>query len=357
MNILYLSHIDWFWIKQRPQFLAQELSKKHNVDIYYQPSYIKNNLQSHSDFTKVNKLPKVPLKNRFNILFKCNNYIQKKWINKIIKNKDYDAIYITHPEFYPLIKDIHNRIIYDCMDDYSGFFSINDIRYSRYKTYEFNLCNLDNIVILASSNALKEKLNKITDKDIKLIRNGLKDDFVFKLKHNESNIITKVKTSKKIITYIGTIAEWFDFSILKEKTDPNIEYHIYGPKDVNDDNFNDQIIYKGILEHEDIVNVAAKSDALIMPFVVNDLIKSVDPVKLYEYISFNKPIICCYYDEISRFCEFVNFYHNQMDFNKIIDDLLFNNIKPYSKENAIDFLLNSTWTSRGNDLNDFISSK
>ena len=38
-----------------------------------------------------------------------------------------------------------------------------------------------------------------------------------------------------------------------------------------------------------------------MPFVINEIINAVDPVKIYEYINFNKDIIMCYYDEVRRF--------------------------------------------------------
>ena len=47
----------------------------------------------------------------------------------------------------------------------------------------------------------------------------------------------------------------------------------------------------------------------MMPFILNELIESVDPVKLYEYINFEKNIICIKYDEILRFKDFVYFYN------------------------------------------------
>ena len=34
-RILYLSHISWNWIKQRPQFIAEQLAKDYIVDVYY----------------------------------------------------------------------------------------------------------------------------------------------------------------------------------------------------------------------------------------------------------------------------------------------------------------------------------
>ena len=35
LNILYVIHIDWNWIKQRPQFLAESLNVYYNVNVLY----------------------------------------------------------------------------------------------------------------------------------------------------------------------------------------------------------------------------------------------------------------------------------------------------------------------------------
>ena len=46
---------------------------------------------------------------------------------------------------------------------------------------------------------------------------------------------------------------------------------------------------------------------MIMPFKLNELVKSVDPVKLYEYINYNKPIISIFYQEIKRYSQLCGF--------------------------------------------------
>ena len=38
-TILYLMHIDWNWIKQRPQYIAEGLSKKYRVIVMYKHTY------------------------------------------------------------------------------------------------------------------------------------------------------------------------------------------------------------------------------------------------------------------------------------------------------------------------------
>ena len=66
-----------------------------------------------------------------------------------------------------------------------------------------------------------------------------------------------------------------------------------------------------------------------MPFVVNDIILSVDPVKLYEYLNFNKNIISVHYPEIDRFSDFVNFYNSNKELISVIFKLMNDNSHKY----------------------------
>jgi hypothetical protein len=49
--------------------------------------------------------------------------------------------------------------------------------------------------------------------------------------------------------------------------------------------------------HTRVKSIMAEADILFMPFQVTDLIQSVNPVKLYEYIYSNKASISVGYDE------------------------------------------------------------
>ena len=44
-NLIYIMHVDWNWIKQRPHFLAEELNKYFNVKVLYQYRYGRKGLQ------------------------------------------------------------------------------------------------------------------------------------------------------------------------------------------------------------------------------------------------------------------------------------------------------------------------
>ena len=80
--------------------------------------------------------------------------------------------------------------------------------------------------------------------------------------------------------------------------------------------------FMGTVEHNKLYSAVKDSTALIMPFKVNKIIESVDPVKLYEYINFNKNILTIKYNEINRFDKFVYFYSDYTEYKKQLEKLL-----------------------------------
>jgi len=141
-----------------------------------------------------------------------------------------------------------------------------------------------------------------------LIRNGFVADKILPPiaeKHTADDAILKVG-------YFGTIAEWFDFSLLLKSLElfPNVEYYLWGPISGIVPPEHPRIKIKGVVEHSKLGEAVADMDALIMPFKINDIIKDVDPVKLYEYVSMGKNIISVFYGEVMQFEPFVNFYNS-----------------------------------------------
>ena len=55
----------------------------------------------------------------------------------------------------------------------------------------------------------------------------------------------------------------------------------------------DKVIFHGPIEHSRLIENKELYDVLIMPFIRNELIESVDPVKLYEYIAFENQSSPC----------------------------------------------------------------
>lgn len=351
-KVLYLLHINWFWIKQRPQIIAEGLSKKYDVTVMYKHSYVKNGFQKKSqNKVKLEEIYTLPHKFERAFFYNwINDRIIKSHINKFIKQNNPSVIYVTSPMFFNSIpRNFDGKIIYDCMDDHIEFLSDLNQKKTMYRL-EKSIIECADKVIVSSSHLKKELLNRYGDgisKKLYLVRNGFVGPVIdLKLESNKYN-------PQNVISYFGTISKWFDFEVLKQSLIdfPNIQYELWGPVDKNVIVPQDaRIKIMGIAEHDDLYRVVKKSKVLIMPFKVNKLIESVDPVKLYEYINFGKNIITIKYPEIERFENFVYFYNNYRQFREQLNIALNSNKVKYNNLQRVKFLNKNNWRQRVNKI-------
>lgn len=109
----------------------------------------------------------------------------------------------------------------------------------------------------------------------------------------------KEKNKKTICGYVGVIESRVNFDLLREiaiKT-PEIEYKLVGPVLDSNNHTLDQlqklnnVHFVGPVSFEEIPSVINNFDVCIIPHVINNFTKSMSPLKFYEYLAANKPII------------------------------------------------------------------
>ncbi len=364
-KILYLMHIPWNWIKQRPHFIAENLSLYFDVTVLYQKPFRRRNLilNSINNLVQVKEFYGIPFKSRLVLLNLINKFfvrVQFK-INNLF-NK-YHIAWVTHPEMYQYLQHISNDkfLIYDCMDDALEFPLIRSNKWLFKNLYklEEELCVRSNL-IFCSSDYLKNKLvnrYKFDIKKIKTINNGISLDNLSVQTEIPSEIKELFVGKDKKIVYIGTISEWFDFDlVLKSLNECNgIKYLLFGPTEVQIPKHKN-LIYYGPVKHKYISNIMKMSDILIMPFKVNELVKSVNPVKVYEYIYSGKPSLVVNYEETKKFDRYVFLYKSYDDYIKIIKGILNNKISINVSENErFNFLERSTWQYRVKEMIETLS--
>lgn len=344
-KILYLMGIDWYWIKQRPQIIAEMLDKDYDVTAaYYKEVFLKLSLRQDKDeLDKSYAIPAIPYRDKSKFAFLIQKFFFRVLIKKI---KKFDIIWICHPLLFRYIpKDYSGKIVYDCMDNHEALCGDVKIRSMIHKT-EKRLVQRAN-VIYASSNGLLEKMEHLGGggKSV-LVRNG----FISQEIHEP---VKPVHKEKYRIGYFGTIAEWMDFSLLLESLEknPSVEYHLWGPAANIKIPQHPRIVMEGVIEHRQLWEKVKEMDCLIMPFQVNDIIRDVDPVKLYEYISMGKAVISVWYEEVERFRPFVYFYENGKQLHELLNDLCDENFKTnytYLEQKA--FLEQNSWSVRYYDM-------
>lgn len=355
-KILYLSPVDWDWIKQRPQFLAEALCESYDMQVLYRKQYNRSGLQHNSphNVLKIQGYRTLPsLCDRVRASKSINSWLTRLAVKKALKKGEFDWIWITHPtQLVSLPKDVQPRIVYDCMDDYLEIGCQENDRPWIFEL-EKTLCERANLVF-ASSIELKKRIESRygLGEKVHLISNGCKWQESIKARSSD-----KCENDTFKIMYIGTISEWFDFNLIEEslKEIQDIEYELAGPINIETLPNHDRIKYCGVVPHEKLPEFVEHADCLVMPFARNSLVTAVDPVKLYEYISFRKNILCLGYPETEKFKEFACLYSNKQEYIEKLQGLMDNRELRYTGEDADRFLAENSWKNRAEQIKSLLN--
>ncbi|MGN1299288.1 MAG: glycosyltransferase [Candidatus Scatovivens sp.] len=355
-HVLYFSVVTWKWIKQRPHFIPLEIGKynKYKIDYRYQAlrdkfvnespeNVVKNNVNKQKNF-KIIPFKIFPAIEKYSLIDKIMNIIKTSLWN-------YDTIILTQPnQMHFFVMRLHKlrrtNIIYECMDNYE----IWEPDVNGYRNREAGLIYFANHIIVSAIGLKNRIINlyNVQEKDTTVVRNAYdKDLFSKKIKKD-------IKLFHRNITYIGTIDDWFDFDSICKYAEKNTSDTIYliGPvsyllkeKKTEIERKYKNILFLGPIEHDLVPSYISESDVLIMPFILNDLIKCVDPVKVYEYLYLKKPVVSTYWNELEQFKNLMYFYdYNKNDFEYVIKLALENGFKESEDYNKI--ILNATWENR-----------
>lgn len=352
-RILYLMHVPWRWVKQRPHYLAEQLAAFYEVEVCFRKMYfvgkqLANDLPS---AVPVHELFVIPPE-RFDVIWKLNCRLFGFQLRNVIGS--YDLVWITHPLMLDLVESVLPagiKVVYDCMDDALEFPRItkNSRLRQHVSSSEGKLATRSDVVF-ASTQTLKERISTRygMPKHIEVLPNAI---FLEKEEPGEvvrPDIAAAFHTAHCTLTYIGTVSEWFDFRLVLDTLDTCTEVTVllFGPTEVPIPR-HERLHHFGPVEHRQIYAIMALSNALIMPFKVNHLILGVDPVKLYEYIFACRPVVAVDYPEMGKFSEYVYLYGSDAEFRKLVTNVAANRLSlKTSADNHRSFASANTWGAR-----------
>lgn len=356
-KILYIMHVDWRWIKQRPHFIAEGLSDFYDVTVVHFCSkrYLFQNPFISDINNELNILPafRLPLYQN-NSVYHLNKFYMRFFFKILLKKYKPDIIWITYPQLHDYIPENSCKIIYDCMDLATGF-DFKDK--SKIMDLERKLINDSSLVFTSSNYLFNQLINNYQCEDkLFLIRNAYSGEIIPELFDIEGSNSKKSPKNFKI-GYVGTISKWIDFTKIERtlKEINNIEYHFIGPCELDHVLEDSRIKFHGPVNYNDIYKYVQDFDCFIVPFNVDDKIKSADPGKIYGYINYNKPIISVYYKELEYFSKFLYFYSTTEDLMELLKNMILNGFeRKYSNDKRIEFLKKNSWDVRANEIRKFL---
>lgn len=355
MNIICFSDIRWDFLKHRHQHILERLPKDWNI-LFFQPS----NLFRNSNMTKCSKIPDniivvtiptLPYFDKNSFLRKINDKFIVFWSKYYAKKYNFnDSILLFYePRFVSVIGQLNERLVwYEIVDDRLQFDEIH----SWYLQYIEKLLKKSN-VLTTSSKILYQKFSQ-NFKNIFYIPNAV-DPQHFHLNEKISSPNDLKNINSPIIGYVGTIGEWFDFELIQKILNEYPDYSIVILGYVNSKfkksihalgkfkNFHNL----GIKSYLDLPQYLQQFSCCIIPFKINELTNSVNPLKLYEYSAAGKNTISTNLPEIQEFSDIVYLAKDHDEFLNMIPKAITNQ---QDSQKLIKFAEEHNWNTTVNKI-------
>lgn len=204
------------------------------------------------------------------------------------------------------------KVIYEYIDDLNPHLAGTDELPQNVKDkYEMAMQD-ENIMVVVTADALwQDVVSKRGENNLVFSSNGVdyhhfhnEIDPNYKFEKEFSDIL---EIGQPLVGYYGALAKWFDYELVKKIAETNkYQVVLFGIK--YDDSFEkaglDQcsnVHFMGSRDYSVLQNYANKIDILTIPFLINDITKATSPVKLFEYMALNKPIVTTDMDECRKY--------------------------------------------------------
>ncbi len=261
---------------QRPMQLALALAKKGALVFYIQPQpdHKQRPFQLISE-----RLYVCPIEmDTFRIISNAVIYL-------VTWNSD-RAAWFTQP-----------RILYDYIDDIKVFFGDYD---ANTKGHRFLLQNAS--YVLATARQLLDEVRQQRPDAIYSPNAVVYEHFSRAARREYSSppddlrpILSK---SKPVIGYYGALARWFDFGLLNAIATlrPEYQFVLIGP-DFDGTILTSEVVKSGNIHwlgpkaHGELPHYLQYFDVAMIPFMVNEITHATSPIKLFEYMAAEKPVV------------------------------------------------------------------
>jgi glycosyltransferase involved in cell wall biosynthesis len=259
----------------------------------------------------------------------------------------------------PLFSQFHHAFnelatAYDAVDNWVAHNSLKSMKNIIKQNYSFIQDHAD--IVFAVSKPLCDMFNEKRNISL-LVQNGV--DIKRFSATNTSKPRDIQHLSGPIIGYIGVMQDRVNTAIIAELA-REIEHAsvvLVGPV-LQPDHFDDlrkidNIIFTGAKHPNEISNYIKSFDVCIMPHFDNELTRSMDPIKLYEYLAAGKPTVATDLPSINHLDNLIYLAKDTNDFVRLVNKAIHDDDKQLI-EKRIKFAENCSWDDKINDMLDSI---
>ena len=136
-----------------------------------------------------------------------------------------------------------------------------------------------------------------------------------------------VDLGKPVVCYYGALAKWFDYDLVKKiAAEGKYSVVLFGIK--YDESFDENLpepvenlYFLGTRDYHVLKYYANAADVLVIPFRITDITRSTNPVKVFEYMALQKPIVTTDMNECHKYSSIL-IGENHEDFLQKLDQAM-----------------------------------
>ena len=225
--------------------------------------------------------------------FHLSGFIVRLVVRSHFRRERVTQIVYQPEDVLRIIRGNGTTLVYDCVDEHSEY-PWNSRWKGRMSRIERRLLARCNLVSVSSSYLLQGKKDHCSE--IILVPNGVDFALFNKAAHDGIDMAERMKLiDAPRIVYVGAIMEWFDYELVRKIAEhsPLWSIVLIGPSrgPLGDLSGIQNVHYLGIVQQSDLPFYLKGASVCIIPFIINDLVRGVNPLKLYEYLAAGKPVV------------------------------------------------------------------
>ena len=355
-DVFVWSVIDWSYRTQRPQHIARELAISGHRVFYVSNNFIDQDQPGFAiePLDGDGRLFRIQLyvKGSPAIYYGMPDTEAKKQLRASIgrvlawtRSRSCLSL-VEHPFWMETARTLPNqRLVYDCMDHHAGF----DGNSPDVLASEIELMQTADLLVV-TSDWLYTEAGKHNPRRL-MVRNACQyEHFAVQPEH-----IFKDKRGRKVIGYYGAIAQWIDLDLLEKVAERFADCLILM---VGDDTAGarqrlrnlSNVEFTGEVPYATLPFYLSGFDVCMLPFQVIPLTLATNPVKVYEYLSAGKDVVCIALPEIRQFGELVRTGVDHDSFLDAVGEALAAAPDPAVIAARQQYAAGQTWANRVHDL-------
>jgi polysaccharide pyruvyl transferase CsaB len=245
------------------------------------------------------------------------------------------------PAAFDLRTNLGWPVVYDCMDDWSGFGWMPDAMLDR----ERELVQKADVVVVTAQK-LWDKWSALNPHTV-LARNAA--DIAHFQNPDKSRAEIDLPTSQPVVGFFGAIDSWFDVDLVRDAALARPKYFfallgaVYDAPVGRLGGLSNVRLY-GPQPYSALPAWLERFDTCVIPFKINQVTEATDPVKFYEYLAQAKPVVATRLPELERYRELL-YLASSDEFVRALDTAVAER-DPALRERRVAAANQNTWAAR-----------